>query len=788
MNLIKLFNFIAFFIFLSLQNTASAQAKHKPVKVKIVPKARLQAPTFARSVFSRAVDHCLAKDRVDQLACLQIISTPQSEQNTALRLLIAQQLQQNGQDEQAYQSLRKLRAPKALNFALAQTRLLLARRTGRSQLVMSSLIKGRDNRPKRKRYALDLDILDQLLSTSNSKMIEQGIDFFTQIQRPEMMAMSELHQLVVSHKKNEKRKLRVQAKVLMRHLKSPALVQRLDAYLRKHKLRKSLLDSSARSTRLRYCASLNKASLAPVCLQMLKKISPGLDRDRLRLDSLVSLRRNQEAIKLVNKLSQANKKDRQDLLLLRAQLLARLGRGDEAVQAYQNYARQHKGKAQGDEAAFFAAWIYHEGGQSSRAAQHFSQFIKQRPKARRTSSARWFLALNLYRAGQDDAALQALEQYLAKPGRSGSWVAAKLLYADLISRKGRRDEAINTLQKLASGVLQPLEYAPYYRAVIQAELQRLRQKQAFTATPDLCPVQVATRGAGVGEISAMHRAHDGPKIARDVEDCRTKLRRYWPVLRPKTSAAMTRGLDALAATGLCAAARWTLKQIAIPTQEPTRRAYLQTLLAAGDATRSLRLATRYYANVLSRPTQNKDRWIWQLAYPDPGYFAYTAPKPENAVPQNLVLAVSRQESHFIPDVRSPVGALGLMQIMPATGARLGALSGLDVQPKDLLVPQRNVQLGRRYLELLNESLSGNWPWIVASYNAGPRNVQGWAERFGDQPLPVFVESIPFRETRGYVKKVLAAATVYAWLQGRDDANAWAKQRCFSQKPRYLIEF
>jgi soluble lytic murein transglycosylase len=117
----------------------------------------------------------------------------------------------------------------------------------------------------------------------------------------------------------------------------------------------------------------------------------------------------------------------------------------------------------------------------------------------------------------------------------------------------------------------------------------------------------------------------------------------------------------------------------------------------------------------------------------------------------LLAAIAKQESRFSPTVRSPVGAVGLVQLMPATAAELagGPVSGAELED-----PARNAQLGAQYLNQLLLQWRGNPLLAVASYNAGPGAVSDWIDpRLADQP-ELWVESIPFPETRLYVKKVL----------------------------------
>ncbi|MCP9927354.1 transglycosylase SLT domain-containing protein [Cyanobium sp. CH-040] len=124
---------------------------------------------------------------------------------------------------------------------------------------------------------------------------------------------------------------------------------------------------------------------------------------------------------------------------------------------------------------------------------------------------------------------------------------------------------------------------------------------------------------------------------------------------------------------------------------------------------------------------------------------------EAAVPATLLAAVAKQESRFSTSVRSPVGAVGLLQLMPATAAEL---LGRPLDTAELEQPALNARLGARYLRRMLQRWRGNPLLAVASYNAGPNAVAGWiSPRLNSEP-ELWVESIPFPETRLYVKKVM----------------------------------
>ncbi|MFN3792194.1 transglycosylase SLT domain-containing protein [Massilia sp.] len=128
-----------------------------------------------------------------------------------------------------------------------------------------------------------------------------------------------------------------------------------------------------------------------------------------------------------------------------------------------------------------------------------------------------------------------------------------------------------------------------------------------------------------------------------------------------------------------------------------------------------------------------------------------------------VYGLIRQESRFILDARSGVGASGLMQVMPATGKWVAGKIGMDNFVHSMLNDLRtNITLGANYMNMVLENFNGDEILATAAYNAGPSRARTWRGRL-DQPMEgaVFVESIPFSETRGYVRNVMANATNYA---------------------------
>jgi soluble lytic murein transglycosylase len=134
------------------------------------------------------------------------------------------------------------------------------------------------------------------------------------------------------------------------------------------------------------------------------------------------------------------------------------------------------------------------------------------------------------------------------------------------------------------------------------------------------------------------------------------------------------------------------------------------------------------------------------------------------IEKTWIYGVARQESAFMYDARSPVGATGLMQLMPATAKGVSKRLRLKYSKYKLIDPNYNVRLGSHYLKMLLKRYEGNRVLATAAYNAGPTNVNRWLKRF-DGPLDIWIENIPFNETKEYVQRVMAYSTIYSYRLG-----------------------
>ena len=138
------------------------------------------------------------------------------------------------------------------------------------------------------------------------------------------------------------------------------------------------------------------------------------------------------------------------------------------------------------------------------------------------------------------------------------------------------------------------------------------------------------------------------------------------------------------------------------------------------------------------------------------------------VPSTELMAIARRESAFFPQASSPVGARGLMQLMPATGREVASSIGKRHSNSALFEVDHNVLLGSSYYKQLLDRYQGNRVFALTAYNAGPHRVDRWRNKNGDSvPVEVWIETIPYKETRNYVQAVLSYNVVFQHLMGDD---------------------
>lgn len=205
------------------------------------------------------------------------------------------------------------------------------------------------------------------------------------------------------------------------------------------------------------------------------------------------------------------------------------------------------------------------------------------------------------------------------------------------------------------------------------------------------------------------------------------------------------------------------------------------LLAAAQYARREQIWDRAI-NTAERTTAEHD---YRLRFLAPYRERFAREARAQGLEESWVLGLVRQESRFVAHARSAAGAAGLMQVMPATARWIAKRMGIGYKPHQIADVDTNIMLGTGYLRYVLDSLDASPVLAAAAYNAGPGRARRWKADF---PLEgaIYIETIPFSETRDYVKKVMTNTSFYAALYA-GEATPTLKQRLGTIPPRVVDE-
>ena len=161
--------------------------------------------------------------------------------------------------------------------------------------------------------------------------------------------------------------------------------------------------------------------------------------------------------------------------------------------------------------------------------------------------------------------------------------------------------------------------------------------------------------------------------------------------------------------------------------------------------------------------------VLRVTYPDRYWDEVQVAAEGDRYEARLLHALVREESNFNATIRSHAGAVGLAQLLPSTAKEVAGWLRVSYADSHLSEPDRNLKLGARYLDALVKQYSGSPYLALAAYNAGGGRVDRWLSEWGNVPTDEFVERIPYRETRGYVKRVMGSWQIMRWQFDEESA-------------------
>ena len=343
------------------------------------------------------------------------------------------------------------------------------------------------------------------------------------------------------------------------------------------------------------------------------------------------------------------------------------------------------------------------------------------------------LAFHLYDAGRPDEAIEVADKVANLPPGvdpdhvigGAYWAARWRMYPDVnapsraVSDGGRRDEAVKRWAALVR------RFPYHYYATV-----------AFSRLTEVAP-------------SVAQELMNEPRTTSQDRPWRVRISAF---IHPSIGYGVS-----LARIGLVKEALGEWDRANLNNLDPEERAWLMELhTETGDWLWAFKLMHYYMRSHPPGSLGEREAEIVQVAFPQKYWDEVQSYAASYDYPARMFHGLIREESNFDRNIKSHAGAIGLAQLMPATAQLTAGWMGKRVSTSQLVDADLNLSLGSRYLQSVYNQVGNNPYLAMASYNAGPSRIVRWAKEWGQPPLDEYVERIPFRETRGYVKRVTSS--------------------------------
>lgn len=406
-----------------------------------------------------------------------------------------------------------------------------------------------------------------------------------------------------------------------------------------------------------------------------------------------------------------------EALMMRARKLMKKNDNAGARKVMLELDQKYPDQPAAEDAGYLAAWVAMQAGDFEPAAADFATFEDHHPTSRKRDEARWFRAYSLYRAGKLTEAATTLESLIAEFPKSSLLPQARYWLA-------RSQQKASPKAKVAGAYKTIIAAHPgsFYALLASERLRELKETPPppFTVEPKALTVAPSKQ---LDLARALARAGLFKDAGLEVD------RVIGTVGSPAAALEMGHGLQAIGEYGPAYSLAARLLWGAVFTQKQPEAIALMYPRAFADSVERL--------------------------------------SGERSLDPYLAWAIMRQESAFRPEVTSSADARGLMQLIPPTANSIAKeRNAAPPDPAELYAPEANISMGTWLLSALLDRF-GHPSLCAAAYNAGAKPVAEWASTRNDLPLDEWVEAIPWKETRGYVKNVTANYFVYRTLYAHD---------------------
>ena len=449
-----------------------------------------------------------------------------------------------------------------------------------------------------------------------------------------------------------------------------------------------------------------------------------------------------------------------------ARVYSTSGQTRAAIDIYLALAKNNRRNSTGSSSLYRAAWLAFNGSMHSEAIKLFGEFISRYPRSNSVTSAQWYLAWNAYRLGDIPSAIATVDRMLRRYPNTSLRQQVTYWRGRWLTMLNRTKEAVESLRRAYA--LQPLHY---YGVLSRQRLFELNvSPNPLTALGKQRPLLAAnTDDESLAAEEFIPEADELPELGRvptlppepvpwggslfewDSGDAKRALRLI-KLGHGEYASSLVKGLKP------------------IPGYTDTEITYARSLLqqSLGAYNVAFQLVVRQFGQTLKKEISPETLSIFRLAYPAAFESLVQRKCDQVGMDPSLIWAIMRQESAFAIRALSWASAQGLMQIIPRTGRKIAAaLEKEDYDVSMLRTPDTSIEFGSWYFAELLKKFHGHPALAIASYNAGPQAVSRWVDARPGIATDEFIEEIPYKETRHYVKKVLSNYSVYRELNSPD---------------------
>lgn len=401
-----------------------------------------------------------------------------------------------------------------------------------------------------------------------------------------------------------------------------------------------------------------------------------------------------------------------------------------------------------DDSMLYAARIHASRGELDKEAQMLDLQVRTFPRGDMIADAHWRRFLLHYQAGRYKEAVAYADEHAHNCGESTLYNRGRLLYF-----RARALEAQGQERQAVLGYTDVLSRAPmsYYALLALNRVKALDQGEFERLVND-----IVQRESGGGQWSI-----EPPQLAED-----SRFRRGVELLR----------------LGLFEAAQDEFDDLkrGYPRQDKVLWTLALLFDRAGAHHLSHNIPRRQIGSFGTTWPVGEERALYELAFPRPYHDQVAAWASKRQIPEALIYAIMREESGFNPRIESWAHAFGLMQLILPTAQQMARADGMKKPDKldgaDLFQPDTNIRLGSLFLSKLSQGYQNHPAVTISGYNGGFGNVDRWLRERGGEALDLWVENMPFGQTRHYTKRVLMSLWIYQWLYGPSQKDTSAMSR------------